>query len=220
MTDLPIKTAVITGNHAFDVPGFTRLFRVLPNVNAYVQSLDNFAADAGGVRDWYDVVLFYNFHQGTPGSAEAGSGLGERVWKTLARLGETEQGIVVLHHALLAFRGWSFWSDIVGIAERGFGYDHDQHLTVEVADPTHPITQDIHSWEMVDETYTVNEPGPNCHVLLTTDHPKSMKALAWIHTFKRARVFCYESGHDAKAFDNVHFQTVLARGIAWAARRI
>ncbi len=220
MIDLPIKTAVITGNHAFDVPAFTRLFRVLPNVNAYIQSLSNFAADAGRVRDWYDVVLFYNFHQGAPASAEEESGLGDRVWKTLERLGETRQGIVVLHHALLAFRDWPFWSDIVGIEERGFGYHDDQHLEIEVADPSHPITQGIRGWEMVDETYTVNEPEPDCQVLLTTDHPRSMRALAWTHTFKQARVFCYESGHDAKAFDNINFQTVLGRGIAWAARRL
>jgi type 1 glutamine amidotransferase len=73
---------------------------------------------------------------------------------------------------------------------------------------------------MVDETYTVNEPGPDSHVLLTTDHPKSMHNIAWTRTFGEARVLCYESGHDAHAFDNPHFRTVLGRGLAWVAHKI
>ncbi|MGC9468627.1 MAG: ThuA domain-containing protein [Anaerolineae bacterium] len=212
MPEIPIRTAVITGGHAFDVPAFTRLFRVIANVNAYVQTLDDFAADAGKVRDWYDVLVFYNHHQETPASGSA-------TRATLERLGETDQGIVVLHHALLAFRDWSVWDEVVGIEDRGFSYDHDQQLTVHVADPDHPITQGLSDFVMVDETYSVNEPGPDSHVLLTTDHPKSMEALAWTHTYGKARVFCYESGHGASAFDNPHFRTVLGRGIAFVAQR-
>lgn len=213
MSEIPIKTAVITGGHDFDVPAFTRLFRVLANVNAYIQTLDDFAADAGKVRDWYDVVVFYNHHQETPASDTH-----QRA--TLERLGETEQGIVVLHHGLLAFRDWPLWDQVVGIEDRGVGYDHDQQLTIHVADPDHPITRGVGDFAMVDETYKIDEPGPDSHVLLTTDHPKSMEAIAWTRTYGKSRVFCYESGHDASAFDNPHFRTVLGRGIAWAARRI
>ncbi len=213
MTDLQIRTAVITGEHAFDVPAFTRLFRVLPNVNAFTQTLDDYVADAGKVRDWYDVLLFYNFHQATPDSDD-------RVHTTLSRLGQTEQGIVVLHHALMAFRGWPFWSDLVGIEERGLGYHHDQQIDVRVELPEHPITRGLSDWRMVDETYTINEPGPECRILLTTDHPRSMRSLAWARTFGKARVFCCALGHDAQAFDNPNFRTLLSRGITWAAGRL
>ena len=48
-----IKTAVITGQHAFDVPGFHGLFRSIPEIDFYLQDLENFAADAGNVRDQY-----------------------------------------------------------------------------------------------------------------------------------------------------------------------
>ena len=213
MTDLQIRTAVITGEHAFDVPAFTRLFRVLPNVNAYTQTLDDYVADAGKVRDWYDVLLFYNFHQATPESDD-------KVHSTLARLGQAEQGIVVLHHALMAFRGWPFWSDLVGIEERGLGYHHDQHIDLHIEDTQHPITRGLADWPMVDETYTINEPGPESHVLLTTDHPHSMHALAWARAFGKARVFCCALGHDAQAFDNPNFRALLSRGITWAAGRL
>ena len=40
-----IKTAVITGQHAFDVPAFHALFRSLDEVDFYLQDLDNLAAD-------------------------------------------------------------------------------------------------------------------------------------------------------------------------------
>jgi type 1 glutamine amidotransferase len=72
---------------------------------------------------------------------------------------------------------------------------------------------------MIDEIYTIDEPGPDNHLLLTTDHPKSMRSIAWTRTFGQARVFCYQSGHDAHAFDNPHFRTVLARGLAWVRGR-
>jgi hypothetical protein len=34
-----------------------------------------------------------------------------------------------------------------------------------------------------------------------------------------ARIFCYQSGHDHQACEDANFQTVLAQGIHWAARR-
>ncbi|MYF93859.1 MAG: hypothetical protein F4184_17925, partial [Gemmatimonadetes bacterium] len=61
-----IKTAVITGQHAFDVPGFHALFRSIPEIDFYLQDLENFAADSGKVREQYDVLVFYNFHRQTP----------------------------------------------------------------------------------------------------------------------------------------------------------
>jgi type 1 glutamine amidotransferase len=47
-----------------------------------------------------------------------------------------------------------------------------------------------------------------------------MRTLAWTREFERARVFCYQSGHDAGAFDHPSFRTVVANGIRWVARRV
>ena len=63
--------AVVTGRHPFDVPGFHAVFRSMPTVDYYLQHMEDFVSDAGGVRNEYDVVLFYHFHQPTPG-AETG----------------------------------------------------------------------------------------------------------------------------------------------------
>lgn len=220
-----IKTAVVTGGHAFDVPGLHALFRSasgalphLPGVEAYIQHMDDFASSPQEVRDGYDVVLFYimlmegptddglPWYQGKPKAA-------------LEHLGETEQGIFVLHHAILAYPKWDVWRDIVGIADRSFGFHYGQRLRIQVADPGHPITQGLADWEMVDETYTMQDAGEGSQVLLTADHPLSMRTIAWTRQHKNARVFCFQSGHDDQAFAHPSFRAVIGRGIHWLARR-
>ena len=213
-----VRVAVVTGQHAYDVPRFQALLRSLPGVDAYPQHMEDFAASAGAVRSWYDAVLFYHFHQVTP-SAEQG-GAGKAMAEALAQLGQGEQGIVVLHHALLAFRDWPLWSEIVGISERGFGYHVNQTVRTEIAAADHPIAAGLEPWEMVDETYTMSDAGAGNDVLLTTEHPQSMRTLAWARRHARARVFCYASGHDDQTYANPSFRTILARGILWAAGSI
>jgi type 1 glutamine amidotransferase len=217
MTD-KIRTAVVTGRHAYEVPPFINLFRSIPEIDFYPQHMEDFVADNGGFRQTYDVIVFYNFHQETPVAGEDGK---NNMKDALETLGETDQGLMVLHHALLAFRQWEFWSDLVGIEERGFGYHHDETIQVEIANPDHPITQGLAPWTLLDETYTVNNAsGPDNNILLTTDHPRSMNTLAWTRQFRQSRVFCYQSGHNHTAFDDTSFRTVMRQGILWLAGRI
>jgi len=63
-------------------------------------------------------------------------------------------------------------------------------------------------------------PLPDSEILLTTDHPKSMKVLAWVRRYQKSRVFCFQSGHDPQAWRNQNFVTVLQRGIQWCAKGI
>jgi hypothetical protein len=204
-------TAVITGSHPFEVVEFINLFRRLPGIDFYPQYLENWADDMSHVRDKYEALLFYNMHREPPN---------EKVRAVLETLGEVKQGICFLHHGLLGFPKWRFWSGIVGIQDRRFDYYYDETVCVQIADPAHPITKGLSPWEMIDETYDMDEPGPDSHVLLTTDHPNSLKALAWTRQHKKSRVFVLASGHDRKTFAVPSFQTVLLRGIQWAAGRI
>ena len=171
------------------------------------------------MRDGYDVVLFY--FMPTEGPSDEGLGWYAGKPKTaLTQLSKTGQGIVLLHHAILAYSQWSVWDQVVGIQERSFGYYHDQTVRTDVANPEHPITDALKAWEMVDETYTMNDAGEGSEILLTTDHPKSMKTIAWTRQHKNARVFCYAAGHDNQAWLDPNFRRVLDRGIQWAAGRI
>jgi uncharacterized protein len=212
-----IKTAVVTGGHAFDVVNFHKLFRKMDGIDAYVQHLDDFSVAPPEVRDSYDVVVFYIMMQATP----VDEGL-PWYWgkpKTaLENLGKRDQGIVVLHHAILAYPNWPLWDELVGIQNRKFGFYMDQDLSFKVSPSVHPITQDIQDFDMVDESYTMNDASSeDSTILLTVDHPKSMKTIAWTRQYQKSRVFCYESGHDNSAYSNPNFSTILSQGIKWTA---
>ncbi|MFH1086822.1 MAG: ThuA domain-containing protein [Chloroflexota bacterium] len=203
-----LHVAVITGQHVFDVPGFQALWRSLPGIKAYIQDLDNWAADEGRVRAAYDALVFYNYHRQGPEG---------RVRAALEALGETPQGVVLLHHAILAYPNWPLWAKLTGIAERSFKYYHGERLNIHVADADHPITQGLTDWQMVDETYLMADASADSRVLLTTDHERSMHTIAWTRQYGQARVLCLESGHDNETYVDASFRAVLARGVRWAA---
>ena len=75
----------------------------------------------------------------------------------------------------------------------------------------------IDNFRLIDETYTVEEPGEDNEILLKTDHDSSMKSIAWCRTYRESRVFCYQSGHDNTCFADGNFRRVLESGILWAA---
>jgi type 1 glutamine amidotransferase len=146
----------------------------------------------------------------------------EQVAAVLQRATERGQGLVILHHALLAYPDWPFWTGLVGIKDRAFGYHHGQKIRVKVPEARHPVTASMQSWNMTDETYTMQEPdlAPASDILLTLDHEKSMNAIAWTRTIGSSRVFCYQGGHDAQTWTHESFRKVLLRGTLWCARRI
>ena len=207
-----IKLAVVTGGHAFDVPNFHRLFRRLPGVDAYVQPMDDFASSSQGIRDGYGCILFYHMLKGSP--LDAGQpGHATKTLTALERIKETGQGLVVMHHALLAYELWPDWRELSGINPVFRSYQHDQRLKVGVLNPEHPITAGLTGFELVDETYEMDEPDAGNEILLATDHPQCVKALAWTRRFGRSKVFCCVPGHDNQSWSSPIFGEVLRRGI-------
>jgi type 1 glutamine amidotransferase len=88
-------------------------------------------------------------------------------------------------------------------------------VRLQVAAPNHPITAGLANFEVVDETYRMGEPDPGSEVLLTTDHPLSLRSIAWARSFGRSRVFCLALGHDVVCWYSLTFEQVLTRGIRW-----
>lgn len=219
MKNNPVKTAVVTGGHSYDVVNFQGLFHGLDGIEPYVQHMDDFASSPEDVRDSYEAVVFYIMLMEGP-CDEGQPWYAGKPKEALEHLGETEQGILVLHHAILAYPQWSLWNEIVGIEDRSFGYHVDQSIHIEVADEKHPITRGMSGWDMVDETYTMADTAIGSDVLLTAAHPKSMKTIGWTRQQRKARVFCLQSGHDNQTWQDARFREVLQRGIHWTARRI
>ena len=218
MPTTPVSVAVVTGGHSFDVPNFHRLFCALPGIEPYIQSLDDYTSTPRSAREAYEVVLFYTMKMETPSNENQPWYAGQPL-TALSELGETAQGIVVLHHAILGHPNWPVWAEIVGIPDRSFGYHIGETVTTQIACPDHPITCGLAPWTMTDETYSMAGAGDGSQILLTYDHPKSMRTIAWARQYRSSRVFCYQAGHDNDTWQDAHFREALARGIAWAARR-
>jgi len=214
-----IRTAIITGAHGYDVIGLHELIRGLEGVDGYFQHMDDFAASNQAVREGYDVVLFFSMRVDTP-TDEGQPWYAGKPLTALEHLGETQQGILVLHHALLSYPRWALWSKLTGISDRSFSPHGNQTIHVDVASSDHPITEGLNGWDMTDETYKMAEPGSGSRILLTTDHAKSMRALAWTREYKKSRVFCFACGHDSQTWRNSMFREVLRRGIFWCGRRL
>jgi type 1 glutamine amidotransferase len=207
----PITAAVITGDHPFEVVEFLDLLCGLPGIRFYPQSLVNFADDMSHARNGYDVLLYFNMHREPPN---------ETAKAALESLGESEHGLFFLHHGMLDFWEWPLWGDVVGVRHPGtFGYAIGETVHVQIADPEHPVTKGLSPWTMVDKVYELDDAHLGSHVLLTTDHPHSMRTLAWTRQHKRSRVFVTALGHDRLAYADRNFQTVLLKGIQWAAGR-
>ncbi len=212
----PLTVAVITGGHSYDVINFHKLFRQLPGLDAYIQHIDDFASSPEAVRDRYDVLLFYIMMMDGP--TDDLPNFRGKPHRALDRLGETAQGIVIMHHGLLAYPQWPWWNQLVGIGDRSLhGYSHDEPLAIKVVDPTHSITQGLCDWRLVDETYDMADAGSDSQILLTVEHPNSMHTVAWARQHGQSRVFCLQLGHDNQAWEDASFQTVITRGITWSA---
>lgn len=216
---MTIKVAVITGGHAYEVQPFHALFRALPGIDAYIQHLDDFTGSPQEVRDSYASIIFYIM----PRTAPTDDGLPGYCGKpktALEHLGNPNQGIVLLHHGILAYPGWPVWDEIAGATGRILtSYQHGQHIAIKITEPDHPITRGLSPWTIEDETYLIPDFKPDGKVLLTTQHPSCWPAIAWVRKYRRARVFCYQSGHDQAAYTDPGFRAVLASGIHWTAER-
>ena len=210
-SDAPVSTAVVTGGHFYEVVDFHRLFRSLDGVDAYIQHLDDFVESPSPMRDGYEVVLFFTMLLEGPqgGHLEA-----------LERVRTARQGVVVLHHSILAFPYSPFWRRWTDLHNLSHSVDPPEPITTEIADPHHPITSGLADWEMVDEIYRMGGPGADSHILLAARHPHSMRALAWARETDGQRVMCYQAGHDHQAWTNPSYRAVLERSIRWCAGRI
>ena len=122
-----MNVAVITGDKGYDVPPFQDMLLSITSANWYIQHIDDFVRNYGGYNSSYDVFMFYHWTQATPTD--------EKAIAAFEQLGETEQGVFVLHHGLVAFRKWQLWSDLIGLYDRDgdFAYSHDECVRIDVA---------------------------------------------------------------------------------------
>ncbi len=210
------RALLITGGHDHDA-AFYGLFE------GY-KELDRLPVDTAAnafkkdIRDKYDVIIMYDFTRD----------LDEACRKNLRDFVEAGKGIVVLHHALLNYQKWAWWSEEVvggryrlqreGTAPSSSVKDH-QSITVTPAGP-HPVLRGIGPFHIVDESYKNLYMSDRIKPLLTTDNPTSDTNLAWVGPCTTSRVVAIQLGHGHTAFRNPAYRALVHNAVLWAAGKL
>jgi type 1 glutamine amidotransferase len=140
------------------------------------------------------------------------------------------KGLYVYHFASSAFTGNSDfdrqYEKVVAGGWRKQGYHGKMHEFTVTMRKDHPITHGIHEFKHGrDELYQNSKMLPGSEVLATaySDAAKDPKntgkdePVAWIAHYGKGRVVENVLGHDTTAMQSPGFQTLLIRGVQWAA---
>lgn len=208
------RVAVVVGYHSFEVQPFYDLFTAMEDFHFYIQHLEQFTSSSKEARQSYDAVVFYIMRPGAP--VNDGPWYEGQALEALEQLGETRQGLLMLHHSLLAFPQWPRWAELCGIDPASYrDYHLDAPMRWQVADDTHPITRGMAGFSIEDEAYEMGPAGGDVRVLLRCDEPRNTPTVGWVHQYRQAPVFCLQGGHGPAAWANPHFAALLRRGLRW-----
>ncbi len=205
-----VKALLITGGHDHDA-AFYSLFNGLDSLPVDTAA-NAFKKD---VRGKYDVIIMYDF---TRDLDEVGR-------KNLRDFVESGKGVVVLHHALLNFQTWTWWSeDVVGGRYRlrrengkpSSSVKDDRQIDVSPA-TAHPVVNGIGPFHITDEAYKNLYMSSKNKPLLTTDNPTSDTNLAWIGPCETSRVVAIQLGHGRSAFGHAAYRALVHNAVLWAA---
>ena len=161
--------AVVVGYHTYEVRAFQEMLEGFEGLHCYIQHLEQFTSSPEEMRDSYDAVVFYTMEQRTPD--EDRPWYEGRVKEAMDHLGECGQGIVVLHHSLLAFENWPAWKKITGldpVLYHDYGLDVSQRY--HIVSDMHPVTRGMNDFEMTDEIYLCDRitPLPGMEILVAS----------------------------------------------------
>ena len=218
----PLRVLLVTGGHDFDRAPFFAMFEGRSDISCRKAAYPEAAAllKPGLEKDCDAIVMYDMVKAITPDE--------QRAFVALLNEGI---GLVLLHHDLGAHGDWPEFTKIrggryffqtgtvEGQAYPASTYAEGETVNVRIADRDHEITGGLKDFVLHDEVYGGCYVAPTVHVLLETDHPRSVPALAWVHTYGKSRVFYLMSGHDSAAWKDPSFATILFRGIRWASGR-
>jgi type 1 glutamine amidotransferase len=216
-----VKVLILVGGHPFDQASFDRLWKSFDDIACDTWKGSPYTAFDDVSQFKYDVIVMYNLSSGITG----------RERQNLLKLLDRGVGLVVWHHALANCQDWPefekiagarFWlapGEREGVKVPGSGVGWGK-FKAHIEDPSHPITRGMTDFMMDDETYNHQTFTKDIHVLLSAEHPASDKTIAWVHEYGKARVFGYQSGHDARAWTNEGFRRLMSRAIRWTAGRL
>ena len=215
-----IRVLFVIGGHGFDEKAMYAMLDSFEDITYDIAEMPK-ALDLyrPGLEKKYDCLVKYDSYS-FPYTKEQTD--------NFKKLLEEGIGLVVLHHSVWGFNGWDEFAKITGgqcffkdghvfdgVTYTTSTWDHDQTMQVTVADRNHPITKGTDDFTITDETYGKAYIHPDAHILLTTDHPKSTKEIAWTMKYGKSPVFTTMLGHDAQAYNNPNFSRTVHQAIQW-----
>jgi type 1 glutamine amidotransferase len=228
----PIKVLIITGDHGHAWKETTPYLKdFLTKAGMTVDVTETPAKDLTAENlARYDVLLL-NYKDTKNGGPD--TRWSEENKKAFLDAIQGGKGLVVYHHASSAFISGSpfdkeFEKAIAGgwRKQGNHGKRHEFNVTIRKRD--HPITEGMPDGfaHANDELYQNSVMLPDSVVLATaysdntTDKKNSGKhePIVWVAHFGKGRVVENVLGHDVKAMNSLGFQTLMIRGIEWAAR--
>jgi type 1 glutamine amidotransferase len=178
----------------------------------------------------YDVLLLN--YRNTPDGAKKNP---DSVWsdenkKAFLDAVKGGKGLYVYHWASAAFTGPSKFEEeyekAIAGGWRKQGYHGKMHEFMVTPRKKHPITEGLGEFKHGrDELYQNSVMLPGSEVLVTawSDKKKDPKntdkhePVVWVATYGKGRVVNNVLGHDTEAMKGKGFQTLLIRGVEWAA---
>jgi uncharacterized protein len=206
-----LRVLVIAGGHGYPVQPFRAVFAGFTDMECTFVDEKVGGEAFDDTSNWnYDAIVLYNYMKK----------LSEKQQANFLGLLDRGVGLMILHHAIYGYRPWPEFQKMVGVTSWLSGAKDNVDMKIHVEDPKHPITQGLSDFAITDEVYKGHGLDPKAHVILSTDEPTNAKAVAWVHTYRKSPVCYFQLGHDAKAYGNEQFQTVLGRAIRWTAGRL
>jgi type 1 glutamine amidotransferase len=210
-----IKVLVLTGGHGFKAEPFFKLFADNPEIT-FTNAAQGKAAEAYDRDDLftYDAIVLY----------DAPSNITDAQKARFLALFDKGIGVIVLHHAYLAYPMWLEYERIAGgkyvyLNEQmtngitSSTYKGGVDIPVTVVAKDHPVTAGLHDFTVHDELYyNMHMIGNSIPLLKTGD-----EWLAWYRTEKNSRVVGTILGHGC--YDDANFRKLIAQSIRWVARR-
>lgn len=219
----PVRVLILSGanNHNWrattpvlkDTLERTGRFHVAVETNVADLTASAFAA--------VDVVLS-NFN--TFNAKDAGAVWSPDVRQAFIEFVRRGKGLVTVHAGSSVFYDWPEFQQLAGAAW-GKGTGHGQMHTneVRVVDRAHPVTSTLSGFSTFDEFWQGVPLAEGAHVLAETTPAKDSggsgkpEPVALVTRFGQGRAFTLLLGHDVRAMGSEGFQSLLRRGVEWAA---
>jgi type 1 glutamine amidotransferase len=176
-------------------------------------SLDKEVFASPTLSDYDVLVLNFGFWEEADPSDKAKTGLLDYV--------KGGGNIVALHFACGSFQDWKEYREMLGRdwAKGTSGHGPIGEFAVNIKNAKHPVTKGLKDFKTEDELYARLAGDARIEVLVTADSEWSSKTepIVFARSYGKGRVLQNVLGHGVDAKQNAGYQTLLRRGVEWAA---